>query len=127
MFEHATLAAAQRIVWRLIPEIGRYTVHYKDGTRVRIPVCYAENILAYNRAYGEPMAQDYYRHNSYVGTWFSDPVYQGKGTPGEDIMISGFLWENEFPEKEIGFIDYTPAEQDYCGLILAGVKCVNKK
>ena len=127
VFEHATLACAPRIVWRPIPEIGNYSVCYKDGSRVQIPVCYAENILVYNRAYGEPMSQDYYRHNGYVGTWFADPTYQGKNGAGEDITVSGFIWENEHPEKEIDYIEYAPVENDYCGLILAGVKGLNKK
>ncbi len=127
VIEHATLNSAPRIVWKPIEKIGDYTVTYKDGTRVEIPVRYAENIMVYNSAYGEPMPQEYYRHNGYVGTWFCDPVYQGKGANGEDITVGGFVWENPNPEKEIDFIEYTPAENDFCGLILAGVKGLMRK
>ena len=31
------------------------------------------------------------------------------------------------PEKEIKTIEYRPIENDYCGLILAGIRGLNKK
>ena len=127
VFEHATLHTAPRIVWIPIPKIGDYVITYADGTAHEVPVCYAENVMAYNKPYGEPMLKPYYRHNGYVGTWFADPTYQGKDELGFDTVITGFVVENPNPDKEIAFIEYRPIENDYCGLILAGIRGLNKK
>lgn len=127
VFEHATLHSAPRIVWVDFEKIGDYVLTYSDGTSIEIPVKYAENIMSYKTTYGEPMPHGFYRHNGYVGTWFSDPTYQGKTYTGEDLTVSGFVWENPNPEKEIASVKYRPIENDYCGLILAGIKGLNKK
>ncbi len=127
VIEHATYNSAPRIVWVPIADIGAYTVTYSDGTTVEIPVQYTNNIMAYKTTYAAPMPQPFYRHNGYVGTWFIDPACRGKNAFGEDIMVSGFLWENPNPDKEIKSIVYTPVDGDYCGLILAGIKGLNKK
>jgi hypothetical protein len=127
VFEHATLHSAPRIVWVDFEKIGDYILTYADGTSVEIPIKYAENIMSYKTTYGEPMPHGFYRHNGYVGTWFSDPTYQGKTYTGEDLTVSGFVWENPNPEKEIASVKYRPIENDYCGLILAGIKGLNKK
>ena len=127
VIQHATLTGAPRIVWKPIPKIGDYIITYSDGSRIDVPVRYAANIMEYKSVYGKPMPQEYYRHNGYVGTWFSDPAYQGKTSCGEDITVYGFLWENPFPEKKISILEYKPVEGDYCGLILAGVVGLNRK
>ena len=127
VFEHATVHSAPRIVWVPIEKIGDYVVSYADGSTVEIPVKYAENIMAYKTAYADPMPQEFYRHNGYVGTWFCDPAYQGKTDAGEDMTVGGFVWENPTPEKVITSISYRPVENDYCGLLLAGIKGLNRK
>ena len=127
VFEHATLHSAPRIVWVPIEKIGDYLVTYADGEVVEIPVKYAENVMAYKTAYADPMPQEFYRHNGYVGTWFCDPAYQGKTDAGEDLTVGGFVWENPYPQKEIRSISYRPVENDYCGLILAGIKGLNRR
>ena len=127
VFEHATLHSAPRIVWVDFEKIGDYILTYADGSLVEIPIKYAENIMSYKTAYGDPMPQAFYRHNGYVGTWFQDPIYQGKTYSGEDLTVSGFVWENPNPEKEIASVKYRPIENDYCGLLLAGIKGLNKK
>jgi hypothetical protein len=127
VFEHATIYSAPRIVWTPFAKIGDYIVTYADGSTVSVPIKYAENIMAYNTGYGIPMPQEFYRHNGYVGTWFTDPVYQGKTLQGDDLTVSGYVWENPYPEKKITTIEYVPIENNYCGLILAGIKGLNKK
>jgi hypothetical protein len=126
VFEHATLHSAPRIVWVPFEKIGDYIVTYDDRTVEEIPIKYAENIMAYDTAYGEPMPQSFYRHNGYVGTWFADPTYQGKDKYGSDITVNGFLWENPNPKKVISSVEYRPIEGDYCGLILAGIRGLKK-
>ena len=127
VIEHATVHTAPRIVWIPISKIGDYILTYSDGTTLEIPVKYAENIMAYDTAYGEPMPQQFYRHNGYVGTWFADPTYSGKSASGDDLTVYGFVFENPNPDKEIESIEYRPIENDYCGLILAGIRGLNKK
>ncbi len=126
VFEHATLYSSPRIVWVPFEKIGDYVVTYSDGTSVNVPVKYAENIMAYNTAYGMPMPQEFYRHNGYVGTWFTDPVYVGKSITGDDLTVSGFVWENPYPKKKIASIEYRAIENDYCSLVLAGIKGLKK-
>ncbi len=126
VFEHATLYSAPRIVWVPIEKIGDYIVTYSDGSTVTAPVKYAENIMAYTTGYAVPMPQEFYRHNGYVGTWFTDPVYQGKTECGDDLTIHGFIWENPYPKKKIATVEYKAIEGDYCGFVLAGIRGLNK-
>ena len=123
----ATLHSMPRIVWEPIEKMGDYLVSYADGTAETVPVKYAENIMAYQTAYAEPMHQEFYRHNGYVGTWFIDSAYQGKDRNGDDMTVGGFVWENPHPEREIAAITYRPMENDYCRLILAGLRGWNPR
>jgi len=127
VFEHATLHTMPRIVWVPFTKIGDYVITYADGTSAEVPVRYAENIMVYDSVYGQPMPQEFYRHNGYVGTWFADPTYQGKTHCGKDLLVTGFVCENPEPEKVIATIEYRPVENDYCGLMLAGIKGLNRK
>jgi hypothetical protein len=127
VFEHATLHTAPRIVWADFESFGSYVVTYSDGTSVDVPVKYAENVMAYKTAYGEPMPNKYYRHNGYVGTWFADPTYTGKTASGEDMTVTGFLWENPHPDKTVEKVTYRPEPDQYCELVIAGLKGLSKK
>lgn len=124
---HATLHSAPRIVWRPFEKIGDYTVEYADGERIEIPVKYAENILVYNAAYGEPMPQPYYRHNGYVGTWLADPLVTAKAGDGTDVTALGFVWDNPRPDKEIAAVSYRAKENDYCVPVLGGLLLQSKR
>ena len=126
VFEHATLHTAPRIVWIPFTSFGSYVVTYEGGESVEIPLKYAENVMCYKSTYGEPMPNKYYRHNGYVGTWFADPVYSGKTASGEDMTVTGFVWENPNPEKKILKITYRPEENQYCDAVIAGIKGYNK-
>lgn len=121
VFEHATLNIAPRIVWMPNFDVGKYIIEYEDGEISAAEIRYAENVMCYKSSYALPKHQQYYRHFGYEGTWFSDPVYEGKNTYGEDMTVSGFVWENPYPDKRIKTITYTPKETDYCDLVIAGI------
>jgi hypothetical protein len=104
VFLHATVNNAPRIVWGALREVGRYTVRYTDGSQVEVPVEYAGNICVYSRRYGEPMPHQYYRHQGYIATYWSDPLLQAKTTDGRDVTALGFEWVNPHPEREIASI-----------------------
>lgn len=127
IFEHATLHTMPRIVWKPFITFGSYVLTYSDGESVNIPLKFAENVMNYKSTHAEPKKHKYYRHNGYVGTWFIDPVYSGKTAAGEDMTVTGFLWENPHPEKQIASIEYRGCEDEYCTLVLAGIKGLNKK
>ncbi len=126
VFEHVTLYSAPRIVWVPFEKIGDYVVTYADGSTVLVPVKYAENIMAYNTSYATPMPQEFYRHNGYVGTWFADPVKEGKSERGDDLTLYGFVWENPYPKKKIASVEYRPIKDDYCKVVLAGINGLTK-
>jgi len=122
VFEHATLYPAPRVVWKPNTKVGEYIVYYTDGTVEPVEVCYADGVMCYKSGYAMPKHQMYYRHFGYIGTWFSDPILEGKTANGEDMTILGYVWENPYPEKEISKITYKKDEKDFCHLLLAGVR-----
>lgn len=122
VFEHATINTAQRIVWEPHVVIGEFIMEYSDGTHAIAEVRYAENTMCYKGGYAIPKHQSYYRHFGYVGTWFSDPVFEGKNERGEDMTIWGYIWENPHPSKKIVRITYKPREDDFCRLVVVGVR-----
>lgn len=122
IFEHATVNTAPRIVWKENTYVGSYIIEYEDGVSAEARVCYGDGVMSYRSAYAIPKHQQYYRHFGYVGTWFADPVYEGKNERGEDVTLLGYIWENPHPEKKIARITYRKADDDYCGLMIAGVK-----
>jgi len=124
VFEHAALYAAPRIPWQPLYSVGEYVIEYSDGEKISVPVSYAGNIVAWNRRYADPLPQQYYRHQGYIGTWYSDPTLEAKTRCGEDVLLTSLKWENPSPEKSISKISYIPAKDDYCGLILASVSKV---
>ncbi|MDD6176169.1 MAG: family 20 glycosylhydrolase, partial [Firmicutes bacterium] len=124
ILEHATLWNLPRIAWSPLPVIGSYTVRYKDGGTAVIPVEYNGSALMWNRRYAQPLPQQYYRHQGYVGTWALDPAREGKDEAGRDTLICGLVWENPEPDREIAFVRYDASADDAAVLILAGVTAV---
>ena len=124
IFSHTTLWNLPRIAWAALPKIGAYTVRYADGETVEVPVEYNGNILVWNRRYAQPLPQQYYRHQGYVGTWWIDPVFQGKTADGGDVLVTGFVWENPRPEAEIAEVCYHAAASDAAIAVLAAVEGV---
>jgi len=84
-------------------EIGRYVVHFADGTEVRIPLIFGENIA----------------------NWFSWPAERKRGAaataavvawngkndstdlnPGLELHLYSMTWKNPHPEKTVDTIDF---------------------
>lgn len=124
ILEHATLWNLPRIAWEPLPVIGSYTVCYKDGGTAVIPVEYNGNALMWNRRYAQPLPQQYYRHQGYVGTWALDPTREGKDDTGRDTLVCGLIWENPEPTREISSVRYNASSDDAAVLVLAGVTTV---
>ncbi len=124
VFEHAALHGAPRIPWNPLYRLGEYVIEYSDGERLSVPVTYAGNIVVWNRRFADPLPQQYYRHQGYIGTWYSDPTLETKTACGGDVLLMSLTWENPSPEKNIASISYKSEKDDYCGLILASVNKV---
>jgi hypothetical protein len=101
IFLHATTNNAERIAWKPLTIVGEYIVKYSDDTEVVIPVEYAGNICVWTRRYAQPMSQQYYRHQGYIATYFSDSLIQAKTETGQDITVLGYEWVNPYPNSEI--------------------------
>lgn len=101
IFLHTATNNAERVAWKPLPRIGEYIVKYCDNTEVVIPVEYAGNICVWTRRYAQPMPQQYYRHQGYTATYFSDPLIQAKSECGQDITLLGYDWVNPYPDREI--------------------------
>lgn len=121
IFAHTTKNPAPRICWQDLIPVGKYTVTYKDGEEIDVPVNYAGGILTHNAFFGIPKPQIYYRHQGYVGTWYSDPVYEGRTPEGSPVLLLGQFWDNPHPDKKISHITYTPDENDHALLLSAGI------
>ena len=121
IFEHTTLNPAPRICWQDLVPVGKYTVTYKDGEKVDIPVRYAGGILYHSSHFGMPLPEQYYRHQGYVGTWYADPTYEYRTVEGNPILLLGQVWDNPHPDKKIASITYTPDKNDYAVLVSGGV------
>ena len=121
IFEHTTLNPGARICWQDLVPVGRYTVTYEDGKNVDIPVDYAGGVLYHSSNFGQPLPQQYYRHQGYVGTWYADPTYEYRTAEGNPILLLGQVWDNPRPDKKIVSISYTNDENDTTILLSAGV------
>jgi len=119
IFSHTTLWNLPRVAFKDSPLIGSYTVRYTDGQTVEIPLEYNSHIQAWNRRYAQPLPQQYYRHVGYVGTWWSDPVYEGKTAEGGDVLVTGLVWDNPRPDAEIASVSFRAAESDVSVPVLA--------
>jgi len=119
-FAHTTAWNLPRAAWKPLEQIGSYEVRYTDGSSETIAVEYAGNVMAWNRRWGQPLPQQYYRHQGYIATWFSDPVIRAKDAGGGDVTVLAYLWENPHPEREVAEVVCHENAQSAAGLILAG-------
>lgn len=122
IFEHATLYPNKREVWKDHVLVGKYLVEYEDGRAEAVEVRYAQNVMCYKSGYGTPKHGQYYNHFGYVGTWFADPAVEGKTEGGEDLCVTGYVWENPHPDVPIARITYKRDENDFCRLVLTGIR-----
>lgn len=122
LIEHTALRREMRIPWQELILSGEYTVKYSDGAEEIIRAEYAGGVQHYGRCYGDPLPESIHRHTGYVGTWFSDPIFEGKTECGGELLITALVWENPHPEKKIHTVSYRSAENDISKVILAGIK-----
>ncbi len=126
IFDHFTASPGIRNVWTQMDIIGEYTVRYKDGCEIKIPISYSGRAMWYKGSYGTPLSEPNHRHYGYAGTWQCDPSLEFKNELGESILILGYIFENPYPEKTISDISYTECEGAITTLILAGVRGFKK-
>ena len=126
IIEHTALQREMRIPWQELILSGEYTVKFTDGTSFISRAEYAGGVLAYDSKYGYPLPEPVHRHTGYIGTWFSDPVYEGKTDHGEDILVLGYVVENPFPDKTVASISYKRADEDISEVVLCGIKGLTK-
>ena len=122
LIEHTALRREMRVPWQELILSGEYTVRYSDGTEEIVRAEYAGGVQHYDRKYGDPLPESVHRHTGYIGTWFSDPVFEGKTDNGHDLLVTALVWENPSPEKEISEISYKAAENDISEVILVGIR-----
>ena len=120
LFTHATLREERRAAWQPLTVVGRYTIRYTDGTAAEAVLEYGGNIRQYSRRWGEPMPEQYYRHQGYVGTWFADPV-RDKDERGGDVTALALEWLNPHPEKEIAAVEAAEAPDSAAGVVVCGI------
>ena len=106
VFVHATIGTMPRVSWLDILKTGEYSISYSDGSSETVELGYGTEILTYDRAYAEPLADPYYRHYGYMGTWFADPVFMGKLNDGRDLTLYSLPWDNPHPQKTIVSVSY---------------------
>lgn len=83
------------------PILGRYEVHYADGTKAEMPVAFGHHVAEWNRRHGAPLSHRAHRHAGYVATYPADPLWQGKTPSGDDVTLYSCEWVNPFPNKEV--------------------------
>jgi hypothetical protein len=124
LFLHTATNNTARVAWKPLIKIGEYAIKYSDNTEVVIPVEYGGNICVWTRRYAEPMPQQYYRHQGYIATYFSDPVIQAKSECGGDITLLCYEWVNPYPDHEICSISCSGNDATDAGILLLGLSGV---
>lgn len=125
VIEHTTLEVEKRVPWAELKLSGEYTIKYADGEEFVARAEYGGSVQHYDRRYGEPLPEAVHRHTGYIGTWFSDPVFEGKTAYGENLLVTGYVVENPNPDKEIAEITYRAADTDVSVVVLCGIKGLN--
>ncbi len=125
VIEHTALEREIRAPWQELRLSGEYVICYSDASEAVIRAEYAGGVLCYNSAYGYPLPEAVHRHTGYIGTWFADPVYEGKTEHGEELLVLGYVVENPHPEKTVEAIRYRAAEDDISTVVLCGIKGLN--
>ena len=122
VIEHTALEREMRVPWCELRLSGEYTFMYSDGTEWVSRAEYGGGVLCYNSFYGHPLPESVHRHTGYIGTWFSDPVFEGKTEHGEEMLVLGYVVENPHPEKKVTSISYKASEEDISTVVLCSVK-----
>ncbi len=122
IFTHGATRQMARTSWLEILKMGEYRIKYADGSIETVELGYGTNVLVYNATYGRAMPQQYYRHFGYVGTWFADPVFDGKCADGRDLTLLAMPWDNPHPEKPVVSVSYVPDGDALAQLVLVEIR-----
>ncbi|SIO32692.1 Carboxypeptidase regulatory-like domain-containing protein [Singulisphaera sp. GP187] len=97
-------------------EVGRYTVHYADGTSERIPAVYGRNLGGWYSSTLQPPVNPTHARVAWAGS--NDLTDR----PGSLIKIHlfTFTWKNPHPQRVITAIDVTSTTTK-SELVLAGI------
>ncbi|MBE5783447.1 MAG: hypothetical protein E7329_09070 [Clostridiales bacterium] len=117
VIDHAASLCTRRLPWVELDIIGWYKVVYRDGAEEKLPITYGGNISWWNRRHNEPFPNQYYRHNGYSATWYTDDV-QTITCRGERATLYRYEWINPRPEAMIDKLVYIPAENQETGVII---------
>ena len=82
----ATDKNAPRVMWEEPFSIGEITIELNDGSFVREDINYALNIFASSSCYGTPIPSFLFRHEGYIGTYYTKP-HCLKTENGDDYTI----------------------------------------
>lgn len=101
-FLHAYIIGKQQFIAGKDPAlldkaVGRYTIHYADGTTDCSEVVYGRNIYFWKNYYGT-------NHGAYA----ANPVFMGISEEGLHYAVYAMEWVNGKPEVEIAAVDVTP-------------------
>lgn len=86
------------------PEVGRYVIHYADGTTADVPMLYRRTITDWNA--GLPPGQ-------------AETAWEGTTASGARALLSSWRWDNPAPDKVIESIDLRSAETVLRPVVLA--------
>lgn len=121
---HATDKNAERRMWEEAQKVGEYIFVYEDGKSFTSDILYGINILCYNRTYAMPISSFLFRHEGYIGTYYTKPEC-GKTADGADYTLYEHYMKNPYPEKKISKLLLKKKEDTDVSILLFEVKCFN--
>ena len=120
IFEHSSAKFMRRIAWAKFEVIGHYRICYADGSEEIIPITYGGNICHWDRKQNEPFKAEYYRHNGYCGTWYTDGK-RLETAEGKKGTVYRYEWINPKPDVAIESIDFAPIKDERIGITVHSV------
>ncbi len=123
IFKHTATEKLTRIPWGPLDLIGNYEISYADGTKAVIPVEYGNQIGHWKRRQNEPFKGEYYRHNGYFATYFTDGIESmlDDGTP---VTVYRYEWRNPSPDKVIEKVTLTQSDNFDTDILLVALESI---
>ena len=90
--------------------LGHYEICYADGSACTVDIAYGHHVAEWDRRHGAPLTHGFHRHAGYIGTYPSDPMWQGKTVDGRDVTLYGLEWRNPRSDKKIHSVRVVAAE-----------------
>jgi len=95
VFWHTALRKNTRLPWTAHDVIGKYILHYEDGSAEEIPITASGNIGFWNRRQNQPLTHKLYRHTGYTATYYTDSVTE-RTEDGQPVTVYRFEY---IPQK----------------------------